>query len=179
MRVTVPQLIRKVVVELIVIPVGFPFFKLNFVLRGLIPVFQFSIYLNYIPSTSNSSNSSSSSRRPSFGMFSVYSVSAIKQYNFLFRVVSMTSEEENSTKNRKHQHLPSEQVSNDRTTLSTVDRQKVCPMYVRMFCRLNGHHRYGSTSCTNLIDWKNMVQIDNRLMTSLLSTLGIHNTVKV
>lgn len=23
-----------------------------------------------------------------------------------------------------------------------VDRTKTCPMYVRMFCRVNGHHRY-------------------------------------
>lgn len=27
-------------------------------------------------------------------------------------------------------------------TKKMVDRQKTCPMYLRLFCRINGHHRY-------------------------------------
>lgn len=42
-------------------------------------------------------------------------------------------------------------AGNSRPSKFSVDRQKTCPMYVRLFCRVNGHHRYFATGLPALL----------------------------
>ena len=41
---------------------------------------------------------------------------------------------------QQHSVMEIEQIKEEKL-LSGIDREKSCPMYVRLFCRMNGHHR--------------------------------------
>jgi len=103
----------------------------------------------------NSSNSSSSSRKPSFGSCSLLVEAAVDirislgagtpdSILICCRIMSDFSDQESSRLTARTNRLPIESntmiQANGEAKVGRLDREKTTPMYLRMYCRMGGHH---------------------------------------